>query len=363
MIHKFKILLCLTGSVASTLYYKLIQDLSALGEVNVVISNKGLKFVNLLKLEVDVAKFSGGSVFTDREEWASPLDTVKHMELVNESSILVIAPCSANTLSKIANGMCDNLVTTIVRAWDRRRPIILAPAMNTNMWEHPLTYQHIKIFEKFSFYNYTLDPQVKTLMCGTHGCGAMCEIHHIVDQIRRTLRWSFPIHKCVGVPSHGHPGGSFAVQRSHGRHTGVDLYTHDGCPVYAVEQGRVIHMGPFTGPKDNSPWWNDTDCILVEGPSGVVCYGEVSVNHGTIVGAEIRKNQHIGHVKRVLKEGKERPDINGHSTSMLHLELYPRSRRIPSDGFDEAILYDPTPLLLAAECSPGVLLAKPYEIS
>ena len=63
-----------------------------------------------------------------------------HIELRKLASILIIAPLSANTMGKIANGLCDNLLTCIARCWDlKRNPFIVAPAMNTMMYEHPIT--------------------------------------------------------------------------------------------------------------------------------------------------------------------------------------------------------------------------------
>ena len=64
-----------------------------------------------------------------------------HIELRRYCDLLLIAPLSANTMGKIANGLCDNLLTSLVRAWDfkKPKPVIVAPAMNTMMYEHPLT--------------------------------------------------------------------------------------------------------------------------------------------------------------------------------------------------------------------------------
>ena len=59
-------------------------------------------------------------------------------------TLLLIAPLDANTLAKLANGLADNCLTCVWRAWDRTRPVVLAPAMNTLMWEHPLTGRHLR---------------------------------------------------------------------------------------------------------------------------------------------------------------------------------------------------------------------------
>lgn len=138
-----------------------------------------------------------------------------------------------------------------------------------------------------------------------------------------------------------HPG-AFGVLRRHDIHMGVDLYCQPGTFVRAVEPGIVVAVGPFTGPNAGSPWWNDTDFIMVEGESGVVCYGEVTPF--VIVGDELLENACIGTVTQVLKKDKGRPRC------MLHLELYEYGTRNPVDwlhGRDRPVeLRDPTPYLL-----------------
>jgi len=158
------------------------------------------------------------------------------------------------------------------------------------------------------------------------------------------VNWLFPLLKCYGIPVFPHPG-CFGYPRHEDFHTGVDLYTNDGDQVFAMEDGKVVSIEHFTGDQDKSPWWNNTDCILVEGDSGVVCYGEVTVQTDIKVGSRIHRGQLIAQVKRVIKEGKERPEITGWSPSMLHVEWYPHGYHKASDGFDDYLL-DPTDNLL-----------------
>ncbi|MFA5024194.1 MAG: peptidoglycan DD-metalloendopeptidase family protein [Patescibacteria group bacterium] len=108
--------------------------------------------------------------------------------------------------------------------------------------------------------------------------------------------------------------GTFGAIRKHDIHTGIDLYCQEGSKVYAIEDGVVVSVINFTGKKAGSPWWNDTEAVLIEGNSGVVCYGEII----PLVKTEciIKEGDIVGYVKRVLKKDKGRP------MSMLHLELY-----------------------------------------
>lgn len=131
------------------------------------------------------------------------------------------------------------------------------------------------------------------------------------------MTWIYPISgwDTYGTPVGDHPG-AFGVRRKHNIHEGVDIYCDDGAPVKAVEAGRIVMVCPFTGPTVGSPWWNETWAVMVEGPSGLVVYGELTPNWiNTIEGHEVLAGQRIGWVKRVLKKDKGKP------TSMLHIEL------------------------------------------
>jgi len=112
-----------------------------------------------------------------------------------------------------------------------------------------------------------------------------------------------------------HPG-SFGVDRHHDVHTGVDLYAPYGCPVRAIESGKIIQIEWFTGSKINMPWWNNTRAVYIEGKTGVFNYGEIQEYKKIKVGQTIEQGEYFGYVISVLKKYKGRP------MSMLHLELY-----------------------------------------
>jgi murein DD-endopeptidase MepM/ murein hydrolase activator NlpD len=182
-------------------------------------------------------------------------------------------------------------------------------------------------------------------------------MHPLLTEYQPQGRWRFPLRHCAGIPVNRHPG-AFGCVRKRDIHTGVDLYCPENEPVFAVEEGVVVAIEVFTGPRADSPWWNETQALLVEGASGVVCYGEVHINEGLDVGVRVEAGQEIGHVVPVLKPMQARSDIPGHSRFMLHLELYKHGTRAavwwrPGEP-RPAELLDPTPYLLAAEeVTPG----------
>lgn len=145
----------------------------------------------------------------------------------------------------------------------------------------------------------------------------------------------------TGLPVAPHPG-AFGVARRHHCHEGVDLYCPDGTIVSAVEDGLVVRVIPFTGPKAASPWWHDTHAVLVEGASGVVLYGEIAPD--VEEGARVFAGQPVGRIVQVLREDKGRP------MSMLHLELHSAGTRDCYEWTDATgkppSLQDPTPHLL-----------------
>lgn len=165
-------------------------------------------------------KIRRAQVLRDDDEWScwnKREDPVLHIELRKWADVFLVAPLSANTLAKMANGLCDNLLTCVARAWDFKRPLLVAPAMNTLMWESPFTakvgmtageaarhhhsgvpaavgsaaehassgpspLQHLKELESLGVR--VVPPVSKRLVCGDVGTGAMAEVHTLTQAAR-----------------------------------------------------------------------------------------------------------------------------------------------------------------------------------
>jgi len=148
------------------------------------------------------------------------------------------------------------------------------------------------------------------------------------------------------IPLAGHVGAFGTVRKNH-IHEGVDLYGQPGDPVYAMEAGRVVVRQPFTGVAAGSPWWADTESLLIEGASGGLNYGEIAVRSDLEPGSLVVAGELIGHLVTVLLKDKGRP------RTMLHLERYVIGtpapiREWPLDTNQPACLRDPTALLVQA---------------
>ncbi|RGB28830.1 phosphopantothenoylcysteine decarboxylase-like protein [Rhizophagus diaphanus] len=187
MSRKIKILIGATGSVASIKIPILVQSLlqNQNVEIKIVSTDKALHFFDRESLTRDF----GVQVTTDADEWkawSKISDPVLHIEYRDWADMFVIAPLDANTLAKTANGLCDNLITCILRAWNIKRPVIVCPAMNTYMWEHPFTEKHLDILSNQLKYE-IISPISKKLACGDIGVGAMAEVATIVEYIQQKL--------------------------------------------------------------------------------------------------------------------------------------------------------------------------------
>jgi phosphopantothenoylcysteine decarboxylase len=213
-----RVLLGLTGSVAAVKWHELVLALSAHAEVRVVHTESAAHFMGLAAgynegaaAAYAAAVAAGGegapAVLSDAAEWRAftrvHADPVLHIELRKWADAALLAPLSANTLAKLAAGMCDNLLTSILRAWEftpaaaaaaagaapaawlPAKPLLVAPAMNTAMWAHPLTAAHLATLAGLG---YTIVPPVpKVLACGDVGNGAMAAVADIVAALLQAL--------------------------------------------------------------------------------------------------------------------------------------------------------------------------------
>src|SRR5262245_31130188 len=150
------ILVGVTGSVAAIRTPQLFEELRSRGhQVRIVATQASLYFFDPTVLApADPAKPERNRdiVILDEDEWPARSaggrwqrgEPVLHIELRRWADLFVIAPLDANTLAKLVNGICDNCLTCVWRAWDPSRPVVVAPAMNTLMWEHPLTRRQLR---------------------------------------------------------------------------------------------------------------------------------------------------------------------------------------------------------------------------
>jgi phosphopantothenoylcysteine decarboxylase len=178
------IILGITGSVAAIKTRNLADSLSTIANVRIVATQHAEYF---LKADLPAFQDLNIPIYRDSDEW--PLlaasyqldEPIMHIEMRRWADCMIVAPLDANTLAKISHGMCDNLLTCIVRAWDWNKPLLLAPAMNTYMWDNPPTAEQIAKVKSWGAL--VINPIEKKLACNDVGMGAMAEVADIVAKV------------------------------------------------------------------------------------------------------------------------------------------------------------------------------------
>lgn len=174
--------LAVTGSISAYKAADLTSQLTKLGyQVTVLMTEAATHFITPLTLQV----LSKHPVHLDVMAEPQP-DKVNHIELAKQTDLLIIAPASANTIAHLANGLADDIVTSVALALPSDRPKLIAPAMNTQMYLNPITQENL---DKLKGHGYQeIAPREALLACGDIGPGALAELDIIIKKIKETLR-------------------------------------------------------------------------------------------------------------------------------------------------------------------------------
>jgi phosphopantothenoylcysteine decarboxylase/phosphopantothenate--cysteine ligase len=180
MLQDVNILLGVTGGVAAYKAVDLASKLTAAGaRVRTVMTEAACRLVGPKSFEA----VTGSAVYTAM--WSDPDEfKISHIDLVDWADLIVVAPATADILGKTANGICDDLLSTILCAcWPlvRSGMTLLAPAMNTNMWANPAVQNNVATMKERGF-QFT-GPVEGRLACGAEGPGRMSEPHDILEVI------------------------------------------------------------------------------------------------------------------------------------------------------------------------------------
>ncbi|UCF43180.1 MAG: hypothetical protein JSV99_11480 [Planctomycetota bacterium] len=172
------ILLGVSGGVAAYKAIDLASKLCACGaKVNTVMTENACQLVGPKSFEA----ITTSPVFTSL--WGpSEGYKIDHINLASWADIVVVAPATANIIGKIANGICDDLLSTVLCAcWGK--PTLLAPAMNDNMWNNPAVQRNVKLAQEMGFE--LTGPETGRLACGEEGVGRMSEPQGILGAIEK----------------------------------------------------------------------------------------------------------------------------------------------------------------------------------
>jgi len=170
-----EIILGVTGGIAIYKSPELVRKLVKAGaKVQVVMTKNAQEFVTPLTFQV----LSGNMVITQMFHLL-PESKIGHVALADRADLIVIAPATANLLGKIAGGIADDMLSTVIMA--ARSPVLLAPAMNYRMWTNPIVQRNIEFLKQEGYH--VIEPVFGELACGEEGKGRMAEIEEILEEM------------------------------------------------------------------------------------------------------------------------------------------------------------------------------------
>ena len=179
MLKGKNVLLCVTGSIAA---YKIAELASRLVKlhcnVDVIMTKNATNFINPITFET----LTGNKCIVDTFDRNFQY-SVEHVSLAKKADVVMLAPASANVIGKIAHGIADDMLTTTIMACKCKK--IVAPAMNTNMFENPIVQDNLKVLEHYDYE--VISPAVGYLACGDTGAGKMPEPELLLEYILREI--------------------------------------------------------------------------------------------------------------------------------------------------------------------------------
>lgn len=175
------VLLCLSGSIAAYKIAYLASALKKLGaDVHVLMTKNATNFINPITFETLTGNKCLVDTFDRNFEFS-----VEHVSLAKLADVVLVAPASANVIAKLAHGLADDMLTTTVLACTCRK--IISPAMNTRMFENPITQDNLKICEKYGME--VISPATGYLACGDTGAGKMPEPEVLLQYILKEVQY------------------------------------------------------------------------------------------------------------------------------------------------------------------------------
>ncbi|WP_084710689.1 bifunctional phosphopantothenoylcysteine decarboxylase/phosphopantothenate--cysteine ligase CoaBC [Ornithinibacillus californiensis] len=170
------VLLAVTGGIAAYKACALTSKLTQQGaNVKVIMTESASKFVSPLTFQA----LSRNPVYTDTFDEKDP-EKIAHIDLADWADIFLLAPATANIIGKVANGIADDIVSTIILA--TKAVVYIAPAMNVNMYEHPAVIKNMQVLADFGYH--FIEPGAGYLACGWVGKGRLEEPETIIDVIK-----------------------------------------------------------------------------------------------------------------------------------------------------------------------------------
>ncbi|MGM0125148.1 phosphopantothenoylcysteine decarboxylase [Enterococcus sp. AZ194] len=175
------ILLGVSGSISAYKSADIANQLVKLGyNVEVIMTQSSTEFITPLTLQ----SLSKNFVHTDVMQENFP-DKINHIELAKKADLFLVAPATANIIGKLANGIADDMLSTVAMALKIEVPKLIAPAMNTYMYQNPVNQRNLRWLKDLGYTE--IEPREALLACGDYGKGALATIPDIIDSVTETL--------------------------------------------------------------------------------------------------------------------------------------------------------------------------------
>ena len=185
MLKGKKILIGLSGGIACYKIASLISRLvQAEASVTALMTDSAKKFIGPTTLESLSGRPVLSSIWHPHEDRTAP-----HVSAARSADLMVIAPASANTIARLAAGICDSVVTEVACALPPQTPVLVAPSMNEQMWQNPITQRNVETIRSVLGYQ-IIGPESGWQACRTSGDGRMSEPDRIFEQVVQMLKES-----------------------------------------------------------------------------------------------------------------------------------------------------------------------------
>ena len=179
-----KIALGVTGGISAYKAAELVRELQQRGlDVQVILTAHGQEFIRPLTFAALTGQKVITGMFGSEQQEANVESAIEHIAVAQSIDLLVIAPATANCLGKLANGVADDFLTTLYLA--TTAPMVVAPAMNVNMWEHPATRENVERLRRRGVH--IVEPEAGYLACGMTGPGRLAAVEAIVEKVLDVL--------------------------------------------------------------------------------------------------------------------------------------------------------------------------------
>lgn len=175
-----EIIVGVTGSIAAYKACDLVSGLRKLpANVTVILTKEAAKFVTPLTFQTLSCNPVIEDMFNQPEVW----DPV-HISIADRANLIIVAPATANLIGKLANGICDDLITCVLLS--TKSPVLICPAMNCNMYGNRLVQENISRLKRLGYR--FLGPVKGHLACGSEGIGRLIEVEQILNEAKRLLK-------------------------------------------------------------------------------------------------------------------------------------------------------------------------------